>query len=195
MLATAAAAPDTLVIGVDANAAGMAEASRRAAKPAKKGGLPNALFVVAAAESLPAELDGCAGALTVHFPWGSLLRGLLTAEPVVLDGVARITRPGATVAMLFSVTARDHIDGLASLDAATFERLAPAYADCGLNLRVARPATADDLVRSHSSWAKRLGAGTERVAWYVQYERLAGSETPTVGEARLRLLDARSAAR
>jgi hypothetical protein len=65
------------VIGIDANAASMADASRRAARPVKRGGLPNALFVVAAAENLPSELGGWAEAVTVHFPWGSLLRGLL----------------------------------------------------------------------------------------------------------------------
>ena len=50
VLATAAKRPDTLVIGVDANAAAMAEASRRAAR---RGALPNALFAVAAAEHPP----------------------------------------------------------------------------------------------------------------------------------------------
>ena len=50
MLAAAAACPETLTIGVDANAAGMAEVSRRAAR---RGALPNALFAVAAAEHPP----------------------------------------------------------------------------------------------------------------------------------------------
>jgi tRNA G46 methylase TrmB len=50
VLATAAVRPDTLVIGVDANEAGMAAASRRAAR---RGALPNALFAVAAAEHPP----------------------------------------------------------------------------------------------------------------------------------------------
>jgi 16S rRNA (adenine(1408)-N(1))-methyltransferase len=50
VLAAAAASPDTLVVGVDANAAGMAEASRRAAR---RSALPNALFAVAAAEHPP----------------------------------------------------------------------------------------------------------------------------------------------
>jgi 16S rRNA (adenine(1408)-N(1))-methyltransferase len=49
VLAAAAKRPETLVIGVDANAAAMAAASRRAARRA----LPNALFVVAAAEHPP----------------------------------------------------------------------------------------------------------------------------------------------
>ena len=50
VLASAAEDPDTLVIGVDANAAGMAEASRRAMR---RGARPNALFAVAAAEHPP----------------------------------------------------------------------------------------------------------------------------------------------
>jgi 16S rRNA (adenine(1408)-N(1))-methyltransferase len=50
VLAAAAARPETLTIGVDANAAGMAEASRRAAR---RGALPNALFAVVAAEHPP----------------------------------------------------------------------------------------------------------------------------------------------
>jgi len=49
-VATAAQRPETLVIGIDANAAAMADASRRAARRAQ---LPNALFVVAAAEHPP----------------------------------------------------------------------------------------------------------------------------------------------
>lgn len=49
VLAAASARPDTLVI-VDANAAAMAESSRRAAR---RGALPNALFAVAAAEHPP----------------------------------------------------------------------------------------------------------------------------------------------
>ena len=107
MLTAAAAEPDTLVVGVDANAAAMAEASRRAARRPDRGGLANALFVVAAAEALPAGLDGLADRVTVHFPWGSLLRGLLAADPAVLGGLARVLRPGATLSMLVSATDRD----------------------------------------------------------------------------------------
>ena len=50
VLAAAAARPDTLVIGLDADAAAMAEASRRAAR---RGAVSNALFAVAAAEHPP----------------------------------------------------------------------------------------------------------------------------------------------
>jgi 16S rRNA (adenine(1408)-N(1))-methyltransferase len=68
VLAAAAADPNRLVIGIDANAAAMAEASRRAAAKPNRGGLPNALFVVAAADALPRELDETADLLTAYFP-------------------------------------------------------------------------------------------------------------------------------
>jgi len=171
VLATAAACPDTLVIGVDANAAGMAEASRRAARPARRGGLPNACFVVAAAGVLPAELNGVADRLTIHFPWGSLLHGLLTAEPSILGGIARVTRPAAPVDVLLSVVDRDRLAGCASLDQRTVLALAARWAEQDLLLANARPANADDLEASHSSWAKRLRAGENRAAWSLRFRR------------------------
>ena len=79
MLARAAADPAALVLGLDASREGMLHAAVRAGRPRKHGALANARFVVAAAEALPPELDGLVGELTVHFPCGSLLRGLLVA--------------------------------------------------------------------------------------------------------------------
>jgi 16S rRNA (adenine(1408)-N(1))-methyltransferase len=163
--------PDVLAIGIDADAASMAEASRKVMRAAKGGGLPRALFVVAAAEALPCELDGCADALTVQFPWGSLLRGVLTAESAILAGISRLTRPGATVTMLLSVAERDRLTGLEVLEERTFAALAPSYAGHGLLLREARPATAEQIAAAHSSWAKRLLANSTRPVWYVRFER------------------------
>ncbi|MGH9379368.1 MAG: methyltransferase domain-containing protein [Thermoanaerobaculia bacterium] len=168
---TAAARRDQLVIGIDANAASMAKASRRAARSDKRGGLANALFVVAAAEALPAELNGVADALTVHFPWGSLLRSLLTTDATILEGIARVTRPGAPVTLLLSLTERDNVTEIGAVDEHTFAGLAPAYAAHGLTLLDARPATPEEIARLHSTWAKRLGAGTNRPAWRVSLRR------------------------
>jgi 16S rRNA (adenine(1408)-N(1))-methyltransferase len=163
------------VTGVDADAGSMAEASRRAARPVKRGGVPGALFVVAPAEALPAELDGRADALTVQFPWGSLLRGVLDADPAIVGGIARVTRPGATVTLLLSVTERERSIGRVSLDERELWALAPGYAAQGLRLCDARPATADQIAQAHSTWAKRLGAGTSRPAWLVRFERVSAA--------------------
>jgi 16S rRNA (adenine(1408)-N(1))-methyltransferase len=171
VLAAASDRPDRLVIGVDASAAGMAEASRRAAAKPRRGGRPNALFVAAAAEALPAELNGLAELVTVHFPWGSLLRGLLGPEPAVLGGIARVLRPGARLDLLVSVTDRDHGAGSRPLDAEAIAALAPAYAREGLELGQPRPATAAEIAATRSTWGKRLGAGATRPAWLVSARR------------------------
>jgi 16S rRNA (adenine(1408)-N(1))-methyltransferase len=168
VLATAAARPDLLVVGVDANAAAMAQASRRAAASPRRGGLPNALFVVAAAEALPPELDGLAGAVTVHFPWGSLLRGLLRADPAVMAGLTRVMRPGAALKLLLSSTDRDRGAGVAPLGEPAVRALAAVYAGWGLAVTEARPATAADVAAAHSTWGKRLGAGGQRPAWLLR---------------------------
>jgi 16S rRNA (adenine(1408)-N(1))-methyltransferase len=168
VLATAAAQPDRLVVGVDANAAGMATASRRAAARPARGGLPNALFVVAAAEALPAELDGVADLVTVHFPWGSLLRGLLGADPATMTGLTRVLRPGASLQLLVSSTDRDHSAGVPPIQAATLHALAESYAAWGLAVTELRLATVADVAAAHSTWAKRLGAGTRRPAWLLR---------------------------
>lgn len=168
MLASAAAQPDRLVVGVDASAAAMAAASRRAGATPRRGGLPNALFVVAAAEALPRELDGVADLVTVHFPWGSLLRGLLGADPATMTGLTRVMRPGATVSMLLSATVRDRGAGVAPIQEATFHAVAGAYGRYGLVITQARPATAADVAAARSTWGKRLGAGVQRPVWLLR---------------------------
>jgi 16S rRNA (adenine(1408)-N(1))-methyltransferase len=168
VLAAAAAQPDRLVVGVDANAAGMATASRRAAATPRRGGRPNALFVVAAAEALPRELDGVADLVTVHFPWGSLLRGLLAADPAIMAELTRLLRPGATLSMLLSSTARDRGVGVEPLQEPTLRALAGSYAAWGLAVTAARPATAADVAAAHSTWGKRLAAGVQRPAWLLR---------------------------
>lgn len=170
VLATAAAQPGTLVLGIDANAASMVEASRRASRPAHRGGLPNALFMVAAAESLPDELSGVSDAVTVHFPWGSLLRGLLRADPVIVGGIARIARAGATVTILLSVTDRDRAIG-APLGEEEVARLVAGCRWHGLTRVQVQLATRDDVAASRSSWGKRLRAGDARPCWLLRFER------------------------
>lgn len=79
--------PDYFALGLDACRENLRQASRQAA--------PNALFLIANASTLPAELDGLATQLTINFPWGSLLEGLLAGEERLMAGLAALARPGA----------------------------------------------------------------------------------------------------
>jgi len=146
-------------MGLDASPAAMAEASLRAARAARKGGLPNLLFAVAAAERPPVELCGRADEVTVLFPWGSLLRGVLALDPEAATGIAGLLAPGGRVQALVSVTDRDAANpGLAPLTPADREGLAERWAAFGLRLTAFEPATAEEIHATGSTWARRLGA-------------------------------------
>ena len=171
VVATARAEPDSLVIGLDADAASMREASRHAAASARRGGLRNALFVVSSVETLPHEMTACADGATVYFPWGSLLRGIGSADSAVMSPLARLLRPGAPLRVILSVTPADHSVGVEQLDAARVTGLAATYRASGLLLVECRSATEDDLAATHSTWAKRLRAGSRRDALLLRFKR------------------------
>lgn len=164
MLRRAAAEPATLAIGLDADAASMAELSRRAARPAAKGGLPNAVFVLVAAEALPTEVAGLADLVTVQFPWGSLLRGCLGHDPRVAACLAGLLKPGATLEALLAPAPRDGLVGLPTELGSVAEAAAATFGACGLELVEGREATEAELRASGSTWAKRLLAASRSAA-------------------------------
>jgi 16S rRNA (adenine(1408)-N(1))-methyltransferase len=149
----------TLAIGIDANAAAMRESSQRAARRAAKSGLPNVLFLVAAAESLPRELGGLAAEVTVAFPWGSLLRGCLGRDPAVAGAIASLVAPDGELELLLAPSQRDGLPDLPTEHRDVVAAVTASFAPLGLAVVDARSATDRDLLSSHSTWAKRLTRG------------------------------------
>jgi 16S rRNA (adenine(1408)-N(1))-methyltransferase len=143
----------------------MAETSRRAARSGKRGGVPNALFVVASAEQPPAELRAIADLVTIQFPWGSLLRGALALDDDASAGIASLLRLGGELRVTTSVVDRDGA-GLPRLDdASAAEELSARWQTQGLCLDAFRLATEDEIRATGSTWARRLRAGNDRPAW------------------------------
>jgi 16S rRNA (adenine(1408)-N(1))-methyltransferase len=177
VLARARREPDSLVIGVDADAGAMAESSRRVAAPVRKGGLPNALFVVAAAERLPAELAGIAADVSILFPWGSLLRAALALDDAceASAGIAGLVGPGGVVRALVSVDPRDRLS-VPRLSRTEWQPLADRWASHGLVLTAFEPADRRVVRESGSSWGRRLAAGRDRVTWSIELIRPAAGD-------------------
>jgi 16S rRNA (adenine(1408)-N(1))-methyltransferase len=145
----------------------MAETSRRAARAPRRGGLPNALFVVAAAEHPPVGLAGVADELSIIFPWGSLLAGALALDPAAADGIASLVAPMGCVRILASIVDDDRL-ALAPLNPDDASGLAARWSCHGLRLSSYRPATAAELDGSGSSWGRRLAAGRRRPTWRIE---------------------------
>jgi 16S rRNA (adenine(1408)-N(1))-methyltransferase len=159
VLATAAAEPRTLVIGIDANAASMAESSRRAARsacPGATGGLENALFVVAAADAIPSELTSIARRVTIAVPWGSLLAGCLGGADAVTAGIAGLVAPNGSLELLLAPAGRDRLAGFPTDPDAVIAAATRSFEPHGLRLDEAGLAGDAVIRRSGSTWARRL---------------------------------------
>jgi 16S rRNA (adenine(1408)-N(1))-methyltransferase len=162
VLAVARRRPRTLVVGLDAGPEAMRRTSSRAAAKAAKGGTPNALFVWAAVEGLPDELDGVS---EVHclMPWGSLLRALVAPDEAVLRGVADRCVPGAAFLITLNLHAwRPPVPEVGASAEPTpnsvAELLTPAYARAGWRLDAADYLSAEAVAELGTSWTKRLGS-------------------------------------
>ncbi len=171
VLRLAAADAGALVIGVDAAAAAMADASRRA----DRRGPANALFLAAGVEALAASpLAGQADLVTVQFPWGSLLGGIVGLDDAALCGLASLLAARGRLEVLASIVPSDNIPGMACLDDAVVPAVCRAWSAAGLRLTAARPATAAEVAASGSTWARRLRAGGDaRPVWRLEGTRSA----------------------
>ena len=156
VLVAAAREPATLVLGLDANASTMVDASRRAARSARNGGFPNAAFILTSAESPPRALHGSADLVTVRFPWGSLLRGVIGADPAVAAGVVDLVAAGGSLELLLAPAVRDGLDGVPTSTDDLVVGAARAFGRYGLDVEDVRTATAAEAKASGSTWAKRL---------------------------------------
>ena len=152
----------------------MVETSRRAARAPRRGGLPNTLFVVAAAEHPPIELAGVADELSINFPWGSLLAGALALDPAAAEGIATLVAPMGSVRILASVVDDDRL-ALAPLSLSDVTGLAKRWSCHGLRLGSYRLATAEELDASGSSWARRLAAARRRPTWRIDLVKEDGT--------------------
>jgi 16S rRNA (adenine(1408)-N(1))-methyltransferase len=158
----ARARADTLTIGLDASADALAYAARRVVRER----LPNLVLLREPVENL--ALASVADEVTVHFPWGSLLRGALAEDERVLEAICRLPRPGGVLTVMLSVTARD---GRAPLDDGDFARVRRAYRSRGLVLAGHRAVTRADVDDAASSWGKRLDVGGTRPGLLLRFIR------------------------
>lgn len=150
VMSAARSSPGILVIGIDACRENLRNISRSAPE--------NALFLIANAMSLPEELAGTANQMTINFPWGSLLSGLLDGSPALIKGMQAVGRPGV------SITIRLNQSALADAGhtlAEGGEIVSRVLADAGYQVLPFEWFSAEKLRQIPSSWAKRMAFGRQ----------------------------------
>ena len=172
----AKADPSRFYIGVDANVKPLEKPSIKATRKPAKGGLPNVMFVQAAAEDLPEEFDGVADEIHIHFPWGSLLGAVSTANPLVVSGLRRVAAPGCILEIVIGIDPvrdRSEIERLNIPDLTEGyiqNSLVPGYEQLGFrHVRhgVLAPA---EWSRLTTSWARKLSGSDTREVRYLVFE-------------------------
>jgi 16S rRNA (adenine(1408)-N(1))-methyltransferase len=128
--------------------------------------LPNLILLRDPVEAL--ELESVANEVTIHFPWGSLLRGALAEDEGLFAAICRLPRPGGRLTLLISLIERD---GRAPLTDRDIARVVRAYQSSGLALVESRAVLRADVEGARSSWGKRLDVGGTRPGHLLRFER------------------------
>jgi len=167
--------PGKFYIGIDANPRALEKVSEKIHRKPAKGGLPNVLFIQAAIEDLPSELDGVAHEVHIHFPWGSLLRAVATGDEEALGGLRRLCAPGCLLEVVIGLDPdRDHSEierlGLKPLSTGYVENeLIPRYKASGFEVLESGALDQSQWpgIKMETSWARKLQAGNGRGLHYI----------------------------
>jgi len=165
--------PNKFYIGIDPNTRPLEKISEKIHRKPAKGGAPNVLFVQTAIEDLPAELDGVANEVHVHFPWGSLLRAVAKGDVDVLRSLRRICVANALLEVVIGIDPeRDRSElerlGLERLSLEFIDNvLAANYTAAGLQIIERGILAASEWPHLETSWAKRLQGNEHRPITYL----------------------------
>lgn len=168
--------PNKFYIGIDANAKPLEKISMKATRKSNKGGLPNVLFVQAAVENLPEELNKTADEIHIHFPWGSLLRAITLGDENILQSLYRISAPECLLEIIIGIDEeRDKTEverlGLPKLSAEYIEKeLIPKYEKAGFELLEKGILDSSEWSRLETSWAKKLRGNDERKVTFLIFQ-------------------------
>jgi len=144
------------VIGVDTCHENLRKSSRAAPE--------NALFVLADALALPDGLHGLATGVTVNFPWGSLLRGLLDGHAGLLSGLCAVGRPG--LALTIRLNGGALVEAGSTIQAGA-GRAARVLRGAGFVVGPVEMMGAAQLRGCPTTWARRLAFGRDPRAFQV----------------------------
>jgi 16S rRNA (adenine(1408)-N(1))-methyltransferase len=165
--------PRKFYIGIDANTRPLEKISEKIHRKPAKGGLPNVLFLKAAVEELPAELDGVADELHVHFPWGSLLGAVATGNEAVLTNLRGVCSPNALLEIVIGFDPVRDVSELNRLEIPSLSLdyidsvLAPRYEKSGFAIVERGVLPQSEWPKVQTSWARRLKGRAGRSLTYI----------------------------
>ena len=165
---SALANPNKFYIGIDANTKPLEKISMKATRKTSKGGLPNVLFVQAAVENLPEELNETADEIHIHFPWGSLLRAVIAGDKNILQSLRRICAPDCLVEIVIGIDEERDKSEIERLELPQLspnyleDVLIPKYETAGFEILEKGILSSSDWSKLETSWARKLQGSFNR---------------------------------
>ena len=169
----ARANPSKFYIGIDANAKPLEKISMKATRKPVKDGLANVLFIQAAIENLPEELNAAADEIHIHFPWGSLLRAVVLGNETVLQNLRRICAPECLIEIVVGIDEERDKSEIERLDLPQLSLeylknvLIPKYEAANFAVLEKGILDSSDWSKLETSWARRLHGGKNRKVTYL----------------------------
>ncbi len=166
--------PQVLCVGFDPAWENMIEVAGKAARKPQKGGAENALFLRARLEDYPDQLRNLASRVFVNYPWAGLLRGLVCAEPIILERLSALAAKTASIELylnyhVLNSTSEINALNLPQLSAQYIEgTLLPAFRKFGLIYQ--RHELIAGKAPLRTTWGKELALGSGRETLHLHFK-------------------------
>lgn len=167
--------PDSLIIGIDPCHKNLIDISAKILKKPEKGGLSNALFILANAENLPYELTNLVDKIYINFPWGSLLQGIVLFEEKIWNNIKKICKKNTTIEIIFGYNIlydKKEIDrlGLPILGESYLKyNMIPKIQNLGFKIMNIKKVSPKELNNYSTTWAKKLSFGQNRTYHHLKF--------------------------
>lgn len=166
--------PDTLYLGIEPAADNLQEYAKKAMKNLNRKGRSNLLYLISSVEALDPVLAGIADEVTVNFPWGSLLEGVVKGEGLCLSKLRMLAREDGRLRFTFSYSSLHEPGEIARRGLPVLDEdyiagaLKERYAAAGLLLEGFRVLDEKELRSFGTFWAKRLFLGKSRDVYALE---------------------------
>lgn len=166
--------PENFYIGLDPNRNALEKYSSKIYKKPSKGGLDNAMFIIARIEDLPEELSESIDKIYINFPWSGLLK--ITVEPdiQVLDQLKNICRQQKTsLEMHFNYSSKYEPVEMQKLEIEDLSEeyiektMKPAYKKADIYIENYKKYDNEFIKDFDAQWSKRLAYGRKREIWSI----------------------------
>ena len=132
------------------------------------------MLIIASVEALPRDLDNVADYITIFFPWGTLLEGIVKPLPEIIQNIVRIGKDSATFTIVttYTSTYEESEINKRKLPEINMMYFHGDYKHTmnyyGMHIETIQELNSEQAKEVGSQWAKRLSSGRFRNYYKIE---------------------------